>query len=99
MPLSRDSRAERKLKALLRATFRLKQNWERIDHEEDYIGPIIEAMKSGKPVMGLPAEAALAFEVVVDDEVSHPGVSTESGRVADDSSLTDSDSDTPAAGS
>lgn len=78
MPLSRDSRAERKLKALLRAKFRLQQNWERIDYEEDVVGPTIEAMKSGKPIMGLPADAALAFEVVVDDEVSHPRDSSES---------------------
>jgi hypothetical protein len=72
MPLSRDSRAERKLKALLRAKFRLKQNWERIDYEEDVVGPTIESMKSGKPVMGLPAEAALSFDVVIEDEVPNP---------------------------
>lgn len=46
--LSRDSRAERKLKAFRRAQFRLKQNFERIDWEEDVLLPEVEALKSGK---------------------------------------------------
>jgi hypothetical protein len=66
--LSRDSRAERKLKAFRRAEFRLKQNFERIDWEEDTLLPEIEALKSGKPVLGLPAGAA--FDIEVQREVS-----------------------------
>ena len=50
MSLSRDSRQERKLKALRRAQFRLKQSLERIDWEEDTLLPEIEALKSGKSV-------------------------------------------------
>ena len=68
MSLSRDSRQERKLKAYRRAEFRLKQAWERIDWEEDTLLPEIEALKSGKSVLGLPAGAA--FDLTVDDEVS-----------------------------
>ena len=63
MSLSRDSRAERKLKAFRRAEFRLKQNLERIDWEEDTLLPEIEALKSGKPVLGLPAGAAFDIEI------------------------------------
>ena len=68
--LSRDSRQERKLKAIRRAQFRLKQNLERIDFEEDVLLPEIEALKSGKAVLGLPAGSA--FEIVVEpDETPH----------------------------
>jgi hypothetical protein len=56
MSLSRDSRQERKLKALRRAQFRLKQSLERIDWEEDSLLPEIEALKSGKSVLGLPED-------------------------------------------
>ena len=65
MSLSRDSRQERKLKALRRAQFRLKQNFERIDWEEDKLIPEIEALKSGKSVLGL--DAGSAFDIQVDD--------------------------------
>ena len=58
MSLSRDSRQEKKLKALKRAQFALKQRFERIDFEEDVINPLIEDYKAGKPVLGLPAAAA-----------------------------------------
>ena len=66
MSLSRDSRQERKLKALRRAQFRLKQNFERIDWEEDVLLPEIEALKAGKSVLGL-AEGA-AFDIVIEHE-------------------------------
>jgi hypothetical protein len=62
--LSRDSRAERKLKAIRRAQFRLKQNLERIDFEEDVLLPEVEALKSGKSVLGLPEGVAFDIEVV-----------------------------------
>lgn len=66
MSLSRDSRAERKLKAVRRAQFRLKQALERIDFEEDVLLPEVEAMKAGKSVLGLPEGAAFDIQVVDD---------------------------------
>lgn len=69
MSLSRDSRQERKLKAFRRAQFRLKQSIERIDWEEDFLLPEIEAMKSGKPVLGLPAGTAFDIQIELDHEV------------------------------
>lgn len=65
--LSRDSRAERKLKAVRRAQFRLKQSLERIDFEEDVLLPEVEALKSGKPVLGLPEGAAFDIQIVSDE--------------------------------
>lgn len=67
MSLSRDSRAERKLKAFRRAQFRLKQALERIDFEEDVLLPEIEAFKSGKSILGLPEGAV--FDIQIDHEV------------------------------
>ena len=80
MSLSRDSRAERKLKALRRAEFRLKQNFDRIDWEEDTLLPEIEALKSGKSVLGLPDGAT--FDIVIDEQELHEnhGESTTAGR-------------------
>jgi len=66
MPLSRDSRSERKWKAYRRAEFRLKQALERIDWEEEILMPEIEALKSGKAVAGLPAGAA--FDIRIEQE-------------------------------
>ena len=63
MSLSRDSRQERKLKAFRRAQFRLKQAIERIDWEEDFLLPEVEALKSGKPVLGLPAGSAFDIQI------------------------------------
>jgi hypothetical protein len=63
--LSRDSRQERKLKAIRRAQFRLRQALERVDWEEDILLPEIEALKAGKSVLGLPAGSA--FDIVVED--------------------------------
>ncbi len=68
MSLSRDSRQERKLKALRRAQFRLRQNMERIDWEEDVLLPEIEALKSGRSVLGLPDGAAFEILVVPDGD-------------------------------
>jgi hypothetical protein len=64
--LSRDSRQERKLKAVRRAQFRLTQSLQRIDWEEDVLLPEIEALKSGKSVLGLPD--GVAFDIVIDGE-------------------------------
>jgi hypothetical protein len=69
MSLSRDSRAERKLKAIRRAQFRLGQSLERIDWEEDSLLPEIEALKSGKSVLGLPEGSA--FDIVIDEPAHH----------------------------
>jgi hypothetical protein len=66
MSLSRDSRQERKLKAVRRAQFRLKQAIERIDWEEDYLLPEVEALKAGKSVLGL--EAGSAFDIQVENQ-------------------------------
>lgn len=68
MPLSRDSRSERKLKAFRRAEFRLKQAFDRIDWEEDVLLPEVEALKSGKSVLGL--EAGVAFDIQIADETA-----------------------------
>ena len=62
MPLSRDSRQERKLKAFRRAEFRLKQTLERIDWEEDVLFREVEALKAGKSVLGL--GDGVAFDIV-----------------------------------
>ncbi len=62
--LSRDSRQERKLKAVRRAQFALKQRLDRIDFEEDVLMPEIEALKAGRPVLGL--EDGQAFDIVVE---------------------------------
>ena len=62
--LSRDSRQERKLKAVRRAQFRLTQALQRIDWEEDILTPEIEALKSGKSVLGLPD--GVAFDICIE---------------------------------
>lgn len=66
MSLSRDSRQERKLKAFRRAQFALKQRLERIDWEEDFLQPEIEALKAGKSVLGLPE--GTAFDITIESE-------------------------------
>lgn len=66
MSLSRDSRQERKLKAFRRAQFALKQRLEKIDFEEDVLQPEIEALKSGKSVLGLPE--GTVFEIEIEGE-------------------------------
>jgi hypothetical protein len=63
VPLSRDSRTEKKLKALRRAEFRLKQQFEYIDWTEDILYPEIESLKAGRPVLGLEAGAVFDLQV------------------------------------
>ena len=65
MSLSRDSRTEKKLKALRRAEFRLKQQFEYIDWTEDVLIPEIDSLKAGRPVLGL--EAGAMFDLQVAD--------------------------------
>ena len=69
--LSRDSRQERKLKAVRRAQFNLKQTLERIDWIEDVLQPEVEALKSGKSVLGL--SEGVAFDITIEpDEDRRP---------------------------
>jgi hypothetical protein len=66
LSLSRDSRQERKLKAIRWAQFRLKQRLEAIDWQEDVLLPEVEALKAGKPVLGL--KEGEAFDITIEDE-------------------------------
>lgn len=79
--LSRDSRQERKLKAIRRAQFRLKQNLDRIDWEEDILTPEIEALKSGKSVLGL--GDGVAFDVVIENETPDPAQADPDDRTSE----------------
>lgn len=45
----------------------MKQAIERIDFEEDVLLPEIEALKAGKPVLGLPEGAAFDIQIVADE--------------------------------
>lgn len=83
MSLSRDSRTEKKLKALRRAEFRLGQQFAYIDWCEDTLYPEIEALKSGRPVLGL--EAGAMFDLQVAD--AHTNLrAAETGPASDGSS-------------
>ncbi len=72
MPLSRDSRSEKKLKALRRAEFKLKQQFDYIDWTEDFLLPELEALKSGKAVLGLPEGVAFEIEIVPHENPDPP---------------------------
>lgn len=76
MALSRDSRNEQIIKAIKRAEKRLEQRIDMINWEYDTLMPMIDAMKAGKPVLGLNAGAN--FEVVVED--ANPVTAKASGR-------------------
>ena len=83
MPLSRDSRDERKLKKLLRVQLGYKQFCERVDYEEDVIIPIIEAAKSGKAIPQLGLQAGEAFQIVLDrlpNANPHPPTTGDTGE-------------------
>jgi hypothetical protein len=67
LSLSRDSRQERKLKAIRWAQFRLRQRLEAIDWMEDVLLPEVEALKSGKSVLGLPDGTVFDIEIVHED--------------------------------
>lgn len=69
MSLSRDSRTEQKLKAIRMAQFRLKQRLQMIDWREDVLLPEVEALKSGKSVLGL--KEGVAFDIEIIDETPH----------------------------
>ncbi len=61
--LSRDTRNERKLKAIRRAEFALKQRLERIDWEEDDLLPEVTAFKAKAQLPELTEETIVSFEV------------------------------------
>lgn len=67
--LSRDTRNEKKLKAIRRAEFQLRQKLERIDWEEDELLPEINAFKAKAQLPELPNETIVdvRFEPVPDD--------------------------------
>lgn len=54
--LSRDTRNEKKLKAIRRAEFALRQRLERIDWEEDCLLPEVNAFKAKAQLPELPNE-------------------------------------------
>lgn len=64
--LSRDTRNEKKLKAIRRAEFALRQKLERIDWEEDELLPEIAAFKAKAQLPELPNETIVnvTFEPV-----------------------------------
>jgi hypothetical protein len=68
LSLSRDSRVVRKVKAVRRAQFALRQRLDRIDYEEDVLMPEIEALLAGKSVLGLPD--GVAFDIVVETDAT-----------------------------
>ena len=72
MSLSRDSRQEKKLKALRWAQHRLNQRLQTIDWIEDKLLPEVEALKGGRAVLGLPEGVAFDIQVVDEDPSSHP---------------------------
>lgn len=65
--LSRDTRNEKKLKALRRAEFALKQRLERIDWEEDFLLPEVNAFKAKAQLPELPNETIVSVEFAVAD--------------------------------
>lgn len=67
MSISRDSRNERKLKAIRRAEFALRQRLDRIDWEEDVLLPEINEFKAKARLPELPAETILTVEFDGDD--------------------------------
>lgn len=70
--LSRDSRQERKWKKWRRMQFAYLQACQRIDFEEDVLGPEIEAMKSGKKVAEMPPSALFEVEFVDETQIQIP---------------------------
>jgi hypothetical protein len=78
MSLSRDSRQERKLKAIRLAQFRLKQRLDMIDYVEDVLMPEVEALKAGRSVLGL--EAGAAFDIVIEHAHSDSATGGDTGE-------------------
>lgn len=89
MSLLRESRDVRKVKAIRRAEFGLKQRLERIDWEEDVLLPEVEAILAGRPVMGL--EAGAAFDVVIEEPHAALTAAPSNGDPGRDSDSPDAD--------
>jgi hypothetical protein len=71
--LERSSREADKVRAYLANQLALKQKYERIDYKHDVIHPIIDALKAGKPVLGLPEAMTLDnIELKFIDDHSDP---------------------------
>jgi hypothetical protein len=68
LQLARDSREVKKWKAARRAQFRLKQTFDRIDWEEDVLGPEVNALMSGDAR----AEIGLAEDVIEGIVITDP---------------------------
>ena len=68
MPLSRDSRAIKKLKIIRRAEFTVRQRLARVDFEEDVLLPEVEAYLSGKAVLELPEGAIFDLVPAPEDD-------------------------------
>lgn len=64
--LSRDTRNEKKLKAIRRAEFRLRQTLERIDFEEDVLLPEINEFKAKAQLPELPTETIIEVSFAED---------------------------------
>ena len=64
MALSRDTRNERKLKAIRRAEFALRQRLERIDWEEDVLLPEILEFQGKAQLPELPSESIIDVQYV-----------------------------------
>ena len=62
MSLSRDSRNEKKLKAILRTKKRLEQRLEYIDWEEDEFLPRVNEFKAKARLPELPSEAIIDIQ-------------------------------------
>jgi hypothetical protein len=65
--LSRDTRNEKKLKAIRRAEFALKQRLERIDWEEDVLLPEVNSFKAQATLPELPDETIVSVVFEADD--------------------------------
>ena len=64
MSLSRDPRNLKKLKAIRRAEFTLKQRLERIDWEEDELLPEVAEFEGRAQLPELPSEAIIQVEYI-----------------------------------
>ena len=62
----RESRNERKLKAIRRAEFSLRQKLERIDWEEDVLLPEVTEFKAKAQLPSPPSESILTVEFLDD---------------------------------
>lgn len=63
----RESRNEKRLKAIRRAQFSLQQRLERIDWEEDILFPEVEEFKSKAQLPEAPAEVIVDVEYEEDE--------------------------------